>query len=252
MQQQVLTKVASIEFSKPLENPLSISSTSKFDGTVRLRVTDSSGRGVSGKYIKDATHSVASPHSNSDLIVSTRNDLEEFSVSDSNGFMSIPFKINVVKQASLSVTFTFLVDGLSVVASAITITGNLQTVPDHCAYIETQTAPPTSTTNGNPFMPVYKALKQDGSPWVGGSATLGVVFTTDYPYKIKPSLINSVQASAATTTSDASGLLTFTNFQFLQQPDGTVFLQAQGANSGTANCLSDFEPVTVQDTVISI
>ena len=96
------------------------------------------------------------------------------------------------------------------------VTGNLQTVPDYCAYIETQTAPPTTTTNGNTFTPVYKALKQDGNPWVGGTGTLGVSFTTEYPYKIKPSLINNVQASAATATSDASGVLTFTNFQFLQ------------------------------------
>ena len=54
---------------------------------------------------------MAAPYSNSDFIISTRNDLQEFSVSDSNGFMSIPFKINVVKQASLSITFTFIVDG---------------------------------------------------------------------------------------------------------------------------------------------
>lgn len=90
---------------------MTISSTSQFDGTVRLRVTDSNGNGVSGKYINEGAHSVAAPYSNSDFIISTRNDLQEFSVSDSNGFMSIPFKINVVKQASLSITFTFIVDG---------------------------------------------------------------------------------------------------------------------------------------------
>ena len=80
---------------------------------------------MSGKYITDSSFSVAGPNSNSDFVISSRNDLEEFSVSDSNGFMSIPFKVNVVKVASLSVTFTFEVDDSTVVSTAVTVSGNL-------------------------------------------------------------------------------------------------------------------------------
>lgn len=74
--QQVLSKVSNVAFSKPLESAMRISSTSQFDGTVRLRVTDSNGEGVSGKYITDATHSVEAPNADTDFVISTRNDLD--------------------------------------------------------------------------------------------------------------------------------------------------------------------------------
>ena len=49
-------------------------------------------------------------------------------MSDANGFMAIPFKINVVKVSSLSVSFTFTVDDTTIESASVTVTGNLDTV----------------------------------------------------------------------------------------------------------------------------
>lgn len=92
---------------------------------------------MSGKYVTGDSHTVTAPNSDSDIVITSRNDIEEFSVSDANGFMAIPFKINIVKKSTLQATFTFNVDDSSVTSSSITMNGNLGAVPDSCAYIET-------------------------------------------------------------------------------------------------------------------
>ncbi len=75
------------------------------------------------------------PNSDSDFIIQSRNDISEFSMSDEDGFMAMPFKIRVVKVASLTASFVFHVDDSSINIGSFTVLGNLAAVPDYCAFI---------------------------------------------------------------------------------------------------------------------
>ena len=99
----VQSKVANIELTKAISNPQTISSTSEFDFIINLRVTDSNGNGVEGKYVKGVTLNVQAPHAADDIVFGVVDTASEFSNSDDNGFMSMPIKILVVKQTSVNV-----------------------------------------------------------------------------------------------------------------------------------------------------
>ena len=157
--------------------------------------------------------------------------------------MALPIKIYVVKKDSVNATFYITVDNVSLKTEVVTFYGNLQYVPNYCANIEIITAPPGSMKNGDPFTPVYKAVKQDGSPIADVEVTGGVEFKTEYPNKLKRSVINSVDPSAATAKSDSTGTITLTNFKFLHQPTGLIFFLATGRDSEGNTCTSDFSVI---------
>ena len=163
--------------------------------------------------------------------------------------MAMPIKILIAKKDRVNATFNIHVDNQVLKTDMITFYGNLQYVPESCAHIEVIVPPPEIVKNEMGFRLEYKAVRQDGSPIEGIKATAGVYFKTEYPNKLKPSVINSVDPAAASATSNADGSLIFSNFKFLQQPSGTVFFRAVGQNSDGTECNSDFAFLLVQNLV---
>lgn len=166
--------------------------------------------------------------------------------------MAIPIKLKVMKKDSLNATLNIHVDNIVLTTDVITFYGNLQYVPDYCSHIETLTPPPDVVTNGVPFTPVYRAIRQDGSPIDGIEAKAGATFTPEYPNKIKPSIINSIDPNATTTTASSAGVLIFTDFSFLQQPTGTIFFKAESKTDEGHDCMSDYAFLYVKPVVSEV
>ena len=163
--------------------------------------------------------------------------------------MAMHIKILVARKDRVQATLSIHVDNQVLKTAAITFYGNLEYVPESCAYLELVDPPPEVVRNGMAFRLEYKAVRQDGSPIEGIEATAGVSFNTEYPNKINPSIINSVDPAAATASSTADGSLTFSNFKFLFQPSGTFFFKAVGRNSDGTQCKSEFSFLLVQNVV---
>ena len=79
----------------------------------------------------------------------------------------------------------------------------------------------------------FKAVLADGNPWTNGKVSVEIIFNPIYPNKLSSKLVNSYEtAPAQTTTNSVNGEADFTNFKFLDQPQGAYFMRIVGVNSG--------------------
>ena len=79
----------------------------------------------------------------------------------------------------------------------------------------------------------FKAVLADGNPWTNGSLIVEIIFNPIYPNKLSSKLVNSYEtATAQTTTDSVTGIAEFTNFKFLNQPQGAYFMRIVGINPG--------------------
>ena len=79
----------------------------------------------------------------------------------------------------------------------------------------------------------FKAVLADGNPWTGGTVAVEIIFNPIYPNKLSSKLVNSYETGPATTKTDGvTGIADFTNFKFLNQPQGAYFMRIVGINPG--------------------